>query len=240
MTIFLAMLLAAGAFVRVQPQSPPASLAGTAWQLVQFQGSDDKVLTPDTRSNYTLTFKPGGEVSVRLDCNWGRGTWKSPGPDQIKLDPLTITRATCLPGSLHDRILKDWSYVRTYLIRDNHLFLSLMADGGIYEFEPVAGASALGKSASGTTLTSPTVPVKSSGPITLQCRQSGGGAETIKVTFYQTEPALALVERGGESRPAFRAVAASGAKYEGEGVTLWDSSVEMSVTWLLVKLTCTR
>jgi para-nitrobenzyl esterase len=30
------------------------------------------------------------------------------------------------------------AYVRSYVIRNGHLFLSLMADGGIYEFEPRA------------------------------------------------------------------------------------------------------
>jgi para-nitrobenzyl esterase len=42
----------------------------------------------------------------------------------------------CPPGSLYDRIVKDWELVRSYTIKDGHLFLALMADGGIYEFEP--------------------------------------------------------------------------------------------------------
>ena len=43
-----------------------------------------------------------------------------------------------VPESLHDQIVKQWGYIRSYVIKDGHLFLSLMADGGIYEFEPVA------------------------------------------------------------------------------------------------------
>jgi putative lipoprotein len=42
----------------------------------------------------------------------------------------------CPSSPLNDRILKDWQYVRSYAIKDSNLFLSLMADGGIYEFEP--------------------------------------------------------------------------------------------------------
>lgn len=34
-------------------------------------------------------------------------------------------------------MVKQWSNIRSYVIRNGHLFLSLMADGGIYEFEPV-------------------------------------------------------------------------------------------------------
>jgi para-nitrobenzyl esterase len=42
----------------------------------------------------------------------------------------------CPPGSLHDHIVKNWGYVRSFVMKDGHLFLSLLADGGIYEFEP--------------------------------------------------------------------------------------------------------
>jgi para-nitrobenzyl esterase len=46
----------------------------------------------------------------------------------------------CPPGSLHDRIVKDWEFVRSYTLKDGHLFLALMADGGIYEFAPIGGS----------------------------------------------------------------------------------------------------
>jgi heat shock protein HslJ len=114
-------------------------LNGTSWQLVKFQSSDEKTLVPDDKSKYTITFGSDGRVSARIDCNRGSGTWKSPGSNQLRLGPLMLTRAMCPPGSLHDRIVKDWSAVRSYAIRDGHLFLSLMADGGIYEFEPTSG-----------------------------------------------------------------------------------------------------
>ena len=55
----------------------------------------------------------------------------------MQLGPLALTRAKCPPGSLHDQIVKQWNNVRSYVVKDGHLFLSLMADGGIYEFEPV-------------------------------------------------------------------------------------------------------
>jgi heat shock protein HslJ len=58
-------------------------------------------------------------------------------PGQLEFGPLASTRAMCPPGSLHDQMAKQWSAIRSYLVRDGHLFLSLMADGGIYEFEPL-------------------------------------------------------------------------------------------------------
>ena len=118
-------------------QSTTGDLSGTSWQLVQFQGSDDTTLIPDDKGKYTITFNADASVSVRIDCNRGQSTWQSDKANQLQFGILALTRAMCPPGSLHDRIVGDWEYVRSYVIRDGHLFLSLMADGGIYEFEPI-------------------------------------------------------------------------------------------------------
>jgi heat shock protein HslJ len=115
------------------------ALAGTSWQLVKFQGGDDTTLTPDDRSKYTIEFESGGRLFARVDCNRGRGTWKSSGKNQIAFGPLALTRAKCPAGSLHDQIVKQWENIRSYVVKEGHLFLSLMLDGGIYEFEPVRG-----------------------------------------------------------------------------------------------------
>ncbi len=117
-----------------------ADLGGTSWQLVKFQSSDGKTLTPDDRSKYTVAFASDGRVTARIDCNRGSGTWKSERPNQLRFGPLALTRAMCPPGSLHDRIVTDWSAVRSYVIKAVRLFVSLMADGGNYEFEPIGGS----------------------------------------------------------------------------------------------------
>lgn len=116
-----------------------AGLGGTSWQLVKFQGGDDSILVPDAKSKYTLTFGTDGRVSARIDCNRGTGTWRSSGPNHLEFGPMALTRAMCPPGSLHDRIVRDLSFVRSYVLKDGHLFLALMVDAGIYEFEPAAG-----------------------------------------------------------------------------------------------------
>ena len=55
------------------PQNAAAGLGGTSWQLVRFQGSDDKLLTPDDPAKYTIAFGTDGSVSARIDCNpWAR------------------------------------------------------------------------------------------------------------------------------------------------------------------------
>lgn len=113
-------------------------LAGTVWQLVEFVGGDGTVTTPDDGRKYTMEFGTDGRVFLRIDCNRGSGTWESEGRADLRFGPLAVTRALCPAGSMHDRIVRDMEYVRSYVIEDGHLFLSLMADGGIYEYEPAS------------------------------------------------------------------------------------------------------
>ena len=132
---WLVSLIVLSGCAQMTPQHSD-NLVGS-WQLVRFQGGDDTVLTPDDRTKYTVAFGTDFSLSARIDCNRGRGTWKSAGKNQIEFGAIAITRAECPPGSLHDRILKQWPFVRSYVIKEGRLFLSLMADGGTYEFEPM-------------------------------------------------------------------------------------------------------
>lgn len=99
------------------------------------------MLRPDDSSRYTLAFGPDGIFTARIDCNRARGGWKSPAPGRIEFSAaMAATRAQCPPGSLHNPIMRHLPYVRSYVVRNGHLFLSLMADGGTYEFAPTAQA----------------------------------------------------------------------------------------------------
>ena len=46
---------------------------------------------------------------------------------------MAATRAACPPGSMHDQIMRLLPFVRSYVVKDDRLYLSLMADGGTYE-----------------------------------------------------------------------------------------------------------
>jgi putative lipoprotein len=138
------VLLAFLATHTLSAQRPPTPtqapyLGGTSWQLIEFEGGDGTRVVPDDKAKYTLAFGRDGRVNVRIDCNRGSATWKSSARNQLEFGPLAITRVMCPRGSMHDRIVRHWPFVRSYVVRDGHLFLSLMADGGIYEFEPMSG-----------------------------------------------------------------------------------------------------
>jgi hypothetical protein len=98
---------------------------------------------PDDPALYTMRLNADGSVVMRLNCNRARGTWSAePSADgtsgRFEFGPLAGTRALCPSPSLDERVVADAAYVRSYLLKDGRLYLSLMADGGIYGWEPHA------------------------------------------------------------------------------------------------------
>ena len=111
-------------------------LNGTSWQLVKFQGPDERTVTVDDKSKYTIKFGGDGRVVARVDCNRASSTWKVTAKGELKFGSWSRTTAKCGPGSLHDEIVTEGADVRSFTIKDGHLFLSGMQGGGYYELEP--------------------------------------------------------------------------------------------------------
>ncbi len=111
-------------------------LAGTSWRLVEILSMDDTKWVPEDSSDYTLEFR-ARDVSIVADCNRGTGAYTSEAPGKLQFGVIAATQAMCLPGSLHDVYMKQFPWVRSYVLEDGHLFLATMADGSIIEFEPV-------------------------------------------------------------------------------------------------------
>jgi heat shock protein HslJ len=120
-------------------QNSSTGLSGTTWQLVKFQGPDERVFTPDDKSKYTVSFGRSGGVIATIDCNTARSTWRVTAPGQLKFGSWSRTSAKCGAGSLHDQIVRDGGAVQKFEIKDGHLFLSGMESGGYYELEPWHG-----------------------------------------------------------------------------------------------------
>lgn len=125
----------------------PPSLQGTLWQLQAIESPDDRqgVTTVTPPSRFTIEFGRDGRASLQLDCNRGSGPYTvSPAGDaasgSLQLGPIATTRRLCAPGSLAPRVERDLPHIRSYLLRDGQLHLSLMADGGIYHWVPAGPA----------------------------------------------------------------------------------------------------
>ena len=138
-------LVAAGAIAALSTCVSPAptkssvasaGLESSSWRLVQISMSDGITRAAIERSRYTIGFGANDVLNVRFDCNRGSGSWKSAGPGALEFGPLALTRAMCPVGSLHDELVRQWPHVRSYVVKEGRLYLSLEADGGTIEFEP--------------------------------------------------------------------------------------------------------
>jgi len=117
-------------------------LANTSWQLVEFQSMDDSIGTkrPGDPTLYTMNLDEDGTVNMRLNCNSARGQWSfEPGQDGVSgrfaFGPLAVTRAMCPPPSMDASIAADTQYIRGFFLDNDRLYLSLMADAGIYVWQ---------------------------------------------------------------------------------------------------------
>jgi heat shock protein HslJ len=133
---------AAGAADAPRPAAAGTALAGTAWRLLEIQSMDDAVGTTRVAdpSLYTMRLNADGSVALRLNCNSASGTWTAEsGPDpssgRFEFGPLAATMALCPPPSVDEQVSKQAPYFRSYLLKDGRLYLSLMADGGIFVWE---------------------------------------------------------------------------------------------------------
>ena len=98
-------------------------------------------IRPEASSLYTMHLYDDGTVALVLNCNRASGTWSAKPSDDgtsgsFAFSPLAMTRAHCPPPSMDESISAQSAFIRSYLLKDGRLYLSLMADGGIYVWEP--------------------------------------------------------------------------------------------------------
>ncbi|MCK6553576.1 META domain-containing protein [Candidatus Binatia bacterium] len=142
------MLVATTVGVAGDAKAAAPPLAGTQWRLVEFRSMDDGQGTtrPSAGTVYTMWLHGDGTVAMQLNCNRATGTWSArPGSEatsgQFEFGPLAATRALCPPPSMDESIVAQSRYIRSYLLKDGRLYLSLMADGGIYVWARESSAS---------------------------------------------------------------------------------------------------
>lgn len=125
-----------------EAEAKASPLAGTSWRLVEIQSMDDSIgiARPGDPDRYTMALLEDGTASMVLNCNRASGPWSAEASSaesgSFSIGPMAMTRMLCPPPSLDERIARELEYVRSYLLRDGRLHLSLMADGGIQVWEP--------------------------------------------------------------------------------------------------------
>ena len=121
------------------------ALEDSHWQLVEFQSMNDSSSSPD-QASYTMHLKGDGTVAMDINCNKATGTWSAkpssdPSNGQFEFGPLAITNMACPDPGMDAILTNQTKYIRGYMLKDDRLYLSLMADGGIFIWEPAKGQS---------------------------------------------------------------------------------------------------
>lgn len=71
--------------------------------------------------------------------------------------------------------------------------------------------------------------VESIGPVSYQC--NANPADEVSVTFFKTEPATLIAERGDSTSLMVQVISASGARYEGQNEMFWEHQGEATIRW---------
>lgn len=118
-------------------------LIGTTWRLLSIESmapEEQPSTTIDDPSKYTVTFGDDGRAAFQVDCNRGNASWEtsSAAPDSgsLTFGPIALTRMMCPQPSEDTRVAEALGYVRSYLLSDGKLHLSLLADSGVMHWEP--------------------------------------------------------------------------------------------------------
>ena len=119
-------------------------LTGTTWQLTSIESmspEEQPTTKIDDPSKYTVTFGEDGQAGFRVDCNRGNSTWKTDDgatdSGAMTFGPIALTRMMCPQPSEDAKVAAALGRVRSYLLSDGKLHLSMEADSGIMHWEPL-------------------------------------------------------------------------------------------------------
>lgn len=199
----------------------PTTLPGSTWRLVKLKSSDDMTYAPEPGAVYSIEFGTDGRVNVVGGCNRGSGRYTVTPPSGLTFGPLATTRAMCPPGSLSSRFLGDFEHMRSYVLVGGRLHVSLMADGGIYEFAPEEKEA-----------------VAAGEPVIFNCSDSTGAMTRFSATFSSGNPGSVTLADAKDTVTVPQVRSGSGAKYEGPGVMFWNKGRAATATWRGLNLNC--
>jgi len=121
-------------------------LAGTTWRLISIESMSNEQpgTTIDDPAKYTVTFGKDGRAAFQVDCNRGNGSWTAAAAasdsGSLTFGPIALTKMFCPQPSVDATVAADLGRVRSYLLSDGKLHLSMEADSGIMHWEPQPGS----------------------------------------------------------------------------------------------------
>lgn len=118
-------------------------IVGTTWQLLQIESmtSEQPSTSIADPTKYTVMFGDDGQAVFQIDCNRGSGAFQTAAAaddsGSLTFGPIAVTRMFCPQPSDDTKVAAALGYVRSYLLSNGKLYLSLLADSGIMHWEPL-------------------------------------------------------------------------------------------------------
>jgi heat shock protein HslJ len=142
MRMLFALPVAALALSGCGSAAAPEPLTGTSWQLMSIESmapAEQPSTTIDEPGLYRVTFGDDGRATFQVHCNRGSSTWQAeaaaPDSGSLTFGELALTRMFCPQPSADTKVAAALGQVRSYLLSDGKLHMSLEADGGIMHWE---------------------------------------------------------------------------------------------------------
>lgn len=192
------------------------ALGRLPWRLIRIDTPDGGSVTPEAGRTYTLEFMSDGRFGGRADCNRYGGSYEADASGDLALSQTVTTEMACRPPSSADSFLGTLTEARTFRVTDDQLWISA-GDGRALAFEPANRRSDLGTME----------PQPTGRDATYSCESAPGDRFSFRTRTGPGEIAVWLPERFGSQYLVLGQVrAASGAKFEGDGVTVWTKGDE--------------
>jgi heat shock protein HslJ len=112
-------------------------ILGLSWAWQYTRSADDHRVTPKKVGDYTLLLDQNNAVSLKVDCNRARGTYKLEG-NRLQFDIGIMTRAMCPDPEMDNSFVSDINKIENYSIENGLLILTLKNKEGVMFFEPVS------------------------------------------------------------------------------------------------------
>jgi heat shock protein HslJ len=143
----LAATLAGAALALAGCGSTPSSadpLIGTTWRLINIESMTTEApgTTIDDPAKYTVSFGDDGRAAFQVDCNRGSGAFEAAAAaddsGSLTFGPIALSKMFCPQPSADATVTAALGRVRSYLLSDGQLHLSMEVDSGIMHWDPVS------------------------------------------------------------------------------------------------------
>lgn len=123
-----------------------APLKDTSWRLMTVQSNVNESGREyvANESDITMNLRANGDAQFTVGCQKGSTDWvATPGEidskGEIRFYPLEIAAsdAVCAPGLIEQRFLRDFDFMRGYVLIQNHLYISTMANEVVYGWRKI-------------------------------------------------------------------------------------------------------